>query len=389
MEFHLYLKSPKAAKATPIRVRIYLKAQPHHYSTGESIYPDAWDFEQQRCKTGVRFPFGANTNIRIKKVVSAVEIVYSRFQTDGAHPTWEQFKAAVDKQLERNVNQGEGFWKYVHDFIEGVKRKRPELSQKPSRNNLLNNYSQTYKLLQHYQKGRKTLDFDVFTESWFDKFVEYLLPMYAPNTVGKHIKNLKTWLNAATLDGVNTNLKYKRYKVMRERSEEIFLTADEIASLNGVLLTGKDAETRDIFVFACYTGLRYVDFAQVVKTNIHSGSLFLRQTKTDQPVIIPLRPECMDILNRYGGELPECPTNQAMNRKIKEIGILAGIDPERCKEIKVHTARRSFATNLYLEGFPAYDIMKITGHRTEKSFLLYIRIAPADTARRLREFWAK
>jgi integrase len=41
--------------------------------------------------------------------------------------------------------------------------------------------------------------------------------------------------------------------------------------------------------------------------------------------------------------------------------------------LSTHTARRSFATNLFLSGFPAISIMKITGHTTEKSFMKYIK----------------
>lgn len=48
-----------------------------------------------------------------------------------------------------------------------------------------------------------------------------------------------------------------------------------------------------------------------------------------------------------------------------------------------HTARRSFATNLYLDGFPTIEIMKITGHKTEKSFMKYIKVSKLDAAKRL------
>jgi hypothetical protein len=50
-----------------------------------------------------------------------------------------------------------------------------------------------------------------------------------------------------------------------------------------------------------------------------------------------------------------------------------------------HTARRSFATNFYLQGFPTIDLMRITGHKTEPSFLKYIRVTKLDTAKRLSE----
>ncbi len=51
--------------------------------------------------------------------------------------------------------------------------------------------------------------------------------------------------------------------------------------------------------------------------------------------------------------------------------------------IKTHTARRSGCTNMYLAGIPVIDIMKISGHKTEREFLKYIRIGKEETAMNL------
>lgn len=48
--------------------------------------------------------------------------------------------------------------------------------------------------------------------------------------------------------------------------------------------------------------------------------------------------------------------------------------------IKTHTARRSGCTNMYLAGIPTLDIMKISGHRTEREFLGYIKVSKEETA---------
>ncbi len=55
--------------------------------------------------------------------------------------------------------------------------------------------------------------------------------------------------------------------------------------------------------------------------------------------------------------------------------------------VTTHTARRSFATNLYLDGIPSFNIMRITGHRTEKAFLRYIKITPNESAKILQLHW--
>lgn len=56
---------------------------------------------------------------------------------------------------------------------------------------------------------------------------------------------------------------------------------------------------------------------------------------------------------------------------------------EKCELITSHTCRRSFASNAYMADIPAISIMKITGHKTERAFLKYIRITPEENAEKL------
>jgi len=89
-----------------------------------------------------------------------------------------------------------------------------------------------------------------------------------------------------------------------------------------------------------------------------------------------------------------------MNDYLKELGQLAEIEEsilitatkggkretetfKKWELITTHTARRSFATNAYLQNVPTISIMEITGHKTEKSFLKYIKISQEDNANKL------
>jgi len=120
--------------------------------------------------------------------------------------------------------------------------------------------------------------------------------------------------------------------------------------------------------------------------------------KTRELVIIPANPIVLEIFKKYeknDHRLPRSISNQKFNEYVKNACETAGLvekgrlskEPEKplfsC--ISSHMARRSFATNLYLEGFPTIDLMKITGHKTEKVFLKYIRVSKLDTAKRLNE----
>jgi integrase len=159
---------------------------------------------------------------------------------------------------------------------------------------------------------------------------------------------------------------------------------------------------RDLFIIGCYTGLRFSDLKQLKDENLTDNRtrIRIRTEKTGELVIIPLHPFVKAILRKHNGIPPEALTNQKMNDYLKEIGEWAGIDEtvvlhftkggQRVTEtykkyqlITTHTARRSFATNAYLQDVPTISIMKITGHRTEKSFMKYIKISQEDNANKL------
>jgi integrase len=161
-------------------------------------------------------------------------------------------------------------------------------------------------------------------------------------------------------------------------------------------------QVRDLFVFGCFTGLRFSDYSNVSPENIvpidRDYFIKLITAKTKELVIVPTNPIIMDIFRKYernANRLPKSLSNQKFNEYIKEACREAGFtekgrlatapELELWQCISSHTARRSFATNLYLEGFPVIDLMKITGHKTEKAFLKYIRISKLDTAKRLNE----
>ena len=119
-------------------------------------------------------------------------------------------------------------------------------------------------------------------------------------------------------------------------------------------------------------------------------------TKTKELVIIPCDPTVLQIFEKYKenpNRLPRAYSSQKFNEYIKEVCEKAELnetgrlstDPQKklFECVTSHTARRSFATNLYLDGYPTIEIMKITGHKTEKSFMKYIKVSKLDAAKRL------
>ena len=181
------------------------------------------------------------------------------------------------------------------------------------------------------------------------------------------------------------------------------MTEDELAKLYALKINNKKLEeVRDLFIFGAWVGLRFSDFSNIKPENIIQidGDYFIKTItqKTKELVIIPCNPVIMEIFEKYAdrpNKLPKTISNQKFNDYIKDVCKLAefnevGRISAKPKDILAdlvssHTARRSFATNYYLQGFPTIDLMKITGHRTERSFLKYIKVSKLDTAKRLSE----
>jgi integrase len=202
----------------------------------------------------------------------------------------------------------------------------------------------------------------------------------------------------------NLQFEKKNFAIIKEETSAVYLKESELVQLYQYDLSGNTRleQVRDLFVFGSFVGLRFSDFSDVKPENIQriDKELFLRikTKKMGNRVTIPCNPIVQDIFKKYNhmpNKLPRAISNQKFNNYIKEVCKLVGFDEKNRLEtnqtmelwecISSHTARRSFATNLYNEGFPVLDIMKITGHKTEKAFLSYIKFTDVDAAKKLSE----
>jgi integrase len=141
-----------------------------------------------------------------------------------------------------------------------------------------------------------------------------------------------------------------------------------------------------------WTGLRFGDLSRIRPEHIEGDQIQVTTSKTGKAVGIPLHPVVRAIMAKYDGRIPSGISNQKQNDYLKEAAALvpalqaktiegrtvAGVRREvarpKWERITTHTARRSFASNLYRNGTPARSIMAITGHTTEQAFMRYIRL---------------
>jgi integrase len=277
-------------------------------------------------------------------------------------------------------------------------------------------YKTTLNILQDYStKKRQLIMFNDIDLNFYDAFTTYMWKEkgFNDNTVGTRIKHLKSLMSQAFERDLHNNLNFKKkkFQVLRRDVDSIYLNEEELDKIYNLNLEEDSRldKVRDAFMIACWTGLRFSDLARVSKDKFifEDGiQLFKIETeKTGEIVKIPLSPRVKPILEKYNFNIP-VPSNQKMNQYLKELGKLAGIEQEveqsdikggkkiRKKFLKfdlitTHTARRSFASNLYLQGVPSISIMAITGHRTDKSFHAYIKLSHMEKIREIDAHFKK
>jgi site-specific recombinase XerD len=207
----------------------------------------------------------------------------------------------------------------------------------------------------------------------------------ANNTAVKYIKNFKKIVKLCISNGWLDKDPFVNYKAKIREVEREFLSQEEIQTIyEKVFVTERLNQVKDIFVFACFTGLAYIDVKQLTLSNISIGIdsgkwIFTHRQKTETASRIPLLPIPQELIQKYA-EHPQCInenkllpvlSNQKMNSYLKEIADVCGIQ----KDLTFHIARHTFATTVTLtNGVPIENVSKMLGHTNIKTTKHYAKV---------------
>jgi len=205
------------------------------------------------------------------------------------------------------------------------------------------------------------------------------------NGLMKHMERFKKLMRLAEhLDWIDKN-PTKRFKLRFDAVDMVYLSKAELEKIRNQELEYPTLRlNRDIFVFACYTGLAYADVKALTKNHLQFGIdgkkwIYTRRSKTNTSVRIPLLEEAENIINRYkdhpkaeqNNTLLPVYSNQKTNHYLKEIAKKAKIN----KKLSFHTARHTFATTVTLaNGVPIETVSKLLGHTKIATTQIYARV---------------
>lgn len=400
-------------KSQPINMVLRWSGERLVYSTKISVLPKWWDVKKQEIKAVLAEPNYPQLNDNLKALREKAKEVYTGLDATNNKITPELLKKKLDAATGRVETPFSDFWSFLDFFIkEAPKRINPDTGLRLSPR-IVQRYNTTHKILQEFQKEEfknQSITFDALDKTFFDKFREYLtseIKNCTANTVAKHFETLKSFLYAAESYDVKVNQALKLKGVAtatRKETFDIYLNKNDLKKLHDAELTDSLDRARDLLLLSCYTGLRFNDWSQINTASFKDGNMELFQYKTGGKVTIPLKSEVLEIFSKYGGKAPDVISNQKFNDYIKTACERAKITEnvqgvvtksgkrivERYKKYEMvssHTGRRSFAINEYIDGMPVQTIMAITGHKSVKTFMAYLKLTPEEHAEVAKKHW--
>ena len=402
----------------PIRMRVNFASKRIEFTTGYRIDATKWDADKQRVKNGCSNKLkqsASEINASLLEYYTEIQSIFKRFEVEDVMPTPEQIKEAFNA-LHKPVSEEPkpkkealpcDFFQVFDDFVEDCGRQ----------NNWTDSTFEKFAAVKnHLTNFREGLTFEFFDERGLNDYVGYLRDVkeMRNTTIGKQLSFLKWFLRWAFKKGVHQNNAYDSYKPKLKSTQKkiIFLTWDELNRLREFKIpSNKQAleRVRDVFLFQCFTGLRYSDVFNLRRSDIKGDHIEVTTVKTSDSLIIELNNHSKAILDKYkdvafeNDKVLPVITNQKMNDYLKELAEMAGIDEpvrqtyykgnERIDEVTpkyallgTHAGRRTFICNALALGIPPQVVMKWTGHSDYKAMKPYIDIADDIKANAMSKF---
>ena len=401
----------------PIRMRVNFASKRIEFTTGYRIDAAKWDADKQRVKNGCSNKLkqsASEINASLLGYYTEIQDIFKKFEVEEIMPTQEQIKEAFNalhKPIEEEVKPSKSmpntFYKVFDEFVRDCGRQNDWTDS---------TYEKFAAVKNHLMNFRDELTFDFFDERGLNNYVTYLRDVkeMRNSTIGKQLSFLKWFLRWAFKKGVHQNNAYDSYKPKLKSTQKkiIFLTWEELNKLREFEIpTTKQAldRVRDVFLFQCFTGLRYSDVFNLRRSDIKGDHIEVTTVKTSDSLIIELNNHSKAILDKYkdvafeDDKVLPVITNQKMNDYLKELAEMAGIDEpvrqtyykgnERIDDVTpkyallgTHAGRRTFICNALALGIPPQVVMKWTGHSDYKAMKPYIDIADDIKANAMSKF---
>lgn len=357
----------------PINTRLTYQKRRKEFSTGLFVKPEYWDAKKQLVQKRDNNSYHSNNLLmlikqKINKVFLTLQLNNNEFDIDDISNLYFGKNIKKDDQV---VNY---FRKYLNKLKGLIDKDIQEVTWKKSY--YVCNDLESF--IQH-KYNKKDISFNQLKPQFIEDF-EYYLKVEKNQrqiTINKSIQRFRKPIKVAVAEGSLDKDPFVLYKSKRVNNEVIFLTEDELKLMENYQFAQYRLQVvKDMFIFCCYTGLAYIEMANLKENHIQKGfdgNLWIKMTrqKTSKSISIPLLPQAQAIIDKYKQDIQLLPviSNQKFNSYLKEIALIIGVE----KRLTHHVARKTFASTVLLfNDVPIEIVSKLLGHSsitiTEQSY---------------------
>lgn len=347
-----------------VQIEAYLNRRKIYISTNLYLRPAEWD---KRKSQVVDHPHSDSLNAMLYEKILELQAIEIGYWKRGISPSLLDLKNAVKHHVSADIT----FLTFARNNVEHSDRKEG------TKQNM-------YATIHRIKDFRGDVEIRDVNYKYLTEFESYLRSIgLKVNSVGKHLRNVRTLINEAINQGYMSlnDYPFRKFRIQKEKPEHRVLTQSELSKMEKTVLKGKMKQrVLDSFLFCCYSGLRFSDYKQLTSDNIFSknGKIWLsfqsQKTSIKQkiPIYLLFDGKAINLIGEYESieHMNKIGCNADVNRILKEITAKAGIK----KRVTFHTARHTFATLLLSQSIPITTIQKLLWHTSVKTTQIYSEV---------------
>lgn len=369
-----------------------------------------WDFEKQRINSRYFKEGAVLLNNYLYNIERGAAKIYESKLESKQVILKEDLKLLIDTLNNRQADSKSSTASLQAIMDEFLKDREFKVTQQT-----ISNFKTTFKHLQEFSiKYKYELLFENINMKFESLFKDYLYNELKAtnNTVSKHIKNIKVFMNFCTEErnyNSKLNVFYKKFVRKHNEAEVYALTLDELMKIYKYEFSSeKLSHVRDVFCFICFTGLRFSDVESLKRENIKDGYIELIIRKTKSRNTIPLNDYAKEILGRYKHLEKPLPviSNQKTNEYLYEIGKEVELNEVVAKStyrgaevetsylpkyeiLTTHVGRKTFITNSLIMGMQERIVREFSGHKKDTTFKRYVAFADKHKREVMNDVWSR
>ena len=379
--FYLNTSKKKKSGKCPVMGRISVDGKNTAFSTGIDIKPELWDADKGMASGKSEEAIAMNR--KIDKYKTELEKHYRNMVENQGFVTAELLKNAL-----RGIGTVQNT--VMQEFAELVEEKKKSIGIRIVASSYAI-YPAAYRHFKRFLMHRHNandIPFSKVDAAMVEEYAYYLKieARLSPRTAKATMKPFRTVAKRAFSKGMIRNDPFFDYVLEKIISNPRSLSYDEIERLMKVDTSSAAINfVRDIFLFAVFTGISYIDLKNLQHTDIQRQKddklwIILNRQKTGTGSYIPLLDIPQQIIDKYkntkfsgdDGKIFKVRSSASVNGNLHTLAKVAGID----KRLTYHQGRHSFASEICLsQGVPIETVSRMLGHLSIKTTQIYAEVS--------------